>query len=528
MTKYDAIVIGAGHNGLITSNYLAKAGKKVLVVDARHQPGGCASTKDFANGFQLSDCAQWVHQFDDKIVNDLSLEQHGFVMGESKRTIALQAGGDHLTIDGDNLSGAGISASDQKAFKVFRSQMHAFAKLMLKLYRTRAPKMVEANWADRITLLSLGLGLKMMGRRNMQDMMRLVLINIYDVMNEHFDHDGLKAAIALDAITGTNMGPRSPNTVFTYIHRMVGEALGNRGVSQVMGGMGRLGDALLSSAQAQGVEVRLGETVSRIVKIDDRVTGVELSSGDILEASAVVSSADPKTTYRDLLGYRHIEAGQARRVEQYRTRSGTGKLHLALSDLPSFTGVSAEDHSQRLIIAPSMDAMETGLNPIKYKELTSQHVFDISIPSIEDPAIAPAGQHMLTALVHYVPYELKTGWDGNNSNGGAESAREQLLESLLQQLEAYAPGIRDLIIASEVVVPEDFEASHGMTGGNWHHGELSIDQALMMRPFPGSTQYTGSVEGLYLCGAGSHPGGSLMGLAGKNAAEEILKQGVLS
>ena len=388
--------------------------------------------------------------------------------------------------------------------------------------------MVEANWADRMTLLSLGLGLKMMSRRNMQDMMRLVLINIYDVMNEHFDHDGLKAAIALDAITGTNMGPRSPNTVFTYIHRMVGEALGNRGVSQVMGGMGRLGDALLSAAQAQGVEVRLGETVSRIVKIGDRVTGVELSSGDILEASAVVSSADPKTTYRDLLGYRHIEAGQARRVEQYRTRSGTGKLHLALSGLPSFSGVSAEDHSQRLIIAPSMDAMETGLNPIKYKELTSQHVFDISIPSIEDPALVPVGQHMLTALVHYVPYELKTGWDGNDSNGGAESAREQLLESLLQQLEAYAPGLRDFIIASEVVVPEDFEASHGMTGGNWHHGELSIDQALMMRPFPGSTQYTGSVEGLYLCGAGSHPGGSLMGLAGKNAAEEILKQGVLS
>lgn len=522
MTKYDAIVIGAGHNGLITSSYLAKAGKKVLVIDARSQPGGCASTKEFAGGFQLSDCAQWVHQLDDKIITDLSLDKHGFRLGESKRTIALQASGDHLIIDGDSLSGAGISGSDQKAFKAFRSQMRAFAKLMLKLYRTRAPKMVEANWGDRMTLLSLGLGLKMMGRENMQDMMRLVLINIYDVMNEHFDHDGLKAAIALDAITGTNMGPRSPNTVFTYIHRMVGEALGNRGVSQVMGGMGSLGQALLSSAQSHGVEVRLGEAVTSILKTDDRVTGVELSSGEVLEAAAVVSSADPTTTYRDLLGYRNIEAGQARRVEQYRTRSGTGKLHLALSGLPSFTGVSAEDHSQRMVIASSMDAMETGMNPIKYKELTSQHVFDISIPTIEDPALAPTGQHMLTALVHYVPYELKTGWDGD------DGAREQLLNALLAQLEAYAPGIRDLVIAGEVLVPEDFEASHGMAGGNWHHGELSIDQALMTRPFPGSTQYTGSVEGLYLCGAGSHPGGSLMGLAGKNAAEEILKQGVLS
>ena len=211
MTKYDAIVIGAGHNGLITSSYLAKAGKKVLVVDGRTHAGGCASTKVIANGFHISDCAQWVHQLDGAIVKDLSLEMHGLRLGKSKRTLALQANGDHLTIDGDSLSGAGINASDKKAYKEFKSQMRAFAKLMLKLYRTRAPKLVESDRGDKMTLLSLGLGLKMMGRKNMQDMMRLVLINIYDVMNEHFDHDGLKAAVALDAITGTNMGPRSPN-----------------------------------------------------------------------------------------------------------------------------------------------------------------------------------------------------------------------------------------------------------------------------------------------------------------------------
>jgi len=256
---------------------------------------------------------------------------HGLRLGQSKRTLALQASGDHLVINGDSVKGGEISSADKKAFKHYKSQMRVFAKLMLKLYRKRAPKMVEANRGDQVTLLSLGLGLKMMGRKNMQDMMRLVLINIYDVMNEHFDHEGLKAAIALDAITGTNMGPRSPNTVFTYIHRMVGEALGNQGVTQVMGGMGSLGGALLSAAKTQGVEVRLDSSVCKIVKTEDRVTGVELASGEVIEATAVVSSADPTTTYRDLLGYRHIEAGQARRVEQYRTRSGTGKLHIALS-----------------------------------------------------------------------------------------------------------------------------------------------------------------------------------------------------
>ena len=518
MTKYDAIVIGAGHNGLISATYLAKAGKRVLVLDGRATAGGCASTKAFSSGFHVSDCAQWLHQFDNNIIKELNLEMHGLRLGQPKRTLALQATGDHLVINGDSVKGGEISPADKKAFKHYKSQMRVFAKLMLKLYRKRAPKMIEANRGDQVTLLSLGLGLKMMGRKNMQDMMRLVLINIYDVMNEHFDHEGLQAAIALDAITGTNMGPRSPNTVFTYIHRMVGEALGNQGVTQVMGGMGSLGGALLSTAKTQGVEVRLDSNVSKIVKTDDRVTGVALASGEVIEANVVVSSADPTTTYRDLLGYRHIEAGQARRVEQYRTRSGTGKLHIALSALPHFDGVAPEDLSQRLVIAPSMDAMETGLNPMKYHELTTQHVFDISIPTLEDPTLAPAGQHLLTALVHYVPYALKTSWEG---------AREELLESLISQLEAYAPGIRTLIVASEVRVPEDFETSHGVTGGNWHHGELSIDQALMMRPFPGSTQYKGSVEGLYLCGAGSHPGGSLMGLAGKNAAQEILKQGVL-
>ena len=519
MTDFDAVIIGAGHNGLICASYLAKAGKKVLVVDGRNEPGGCASTREFSPGFRVSDCAQWLSQFDQSIVKDLDLASAGLSIGRPKATISLQPDGDHLIVDGDTISGAGVDSADQAAYRDFKDMVRGFSKLMTTLYRSRPPKLVEQNWTDRLTLMKLGLKLKLMGRERLRDLMRIVMINIYDVMNEHFSHAALKSTIALDAVTGTNMGPRSPNTVYSYLHRATGEYLGQTGTTQVMGGMGAFGQTLASAAEKCGATVRLGSTVTAIVKTEDHVSGVALASGEQISAKLVISSADPTTTFRDLLGYHQMEAGMAKRAEHYRSRSGTAKLHLALSALPAFKGLVDTQHAERLVITPSMDGMEMALNPMKYRELSELHTFDISIPTIEDPGLAPQGQHILTAIVHYVPYAPVMGW---------EAGKPQLVGQLLSELEGYAPGIGALIIASELVVPSDFEASHGMAGGNWHHGELSIDQALMMRPFPGSTQYATAVEGLYLCGAGAHPGGGLQGLPGRNAAKEILKRGALS
>ena len=282
--------------------------------------------------------------------------------------------------------------------------------------------------------------------------------------------------------------------------------------------MGALGAAFAKAAEKQGATIRLGTAVAAIDKTADQVSGITLASGEKISASIVISSADPTTTFRDLLGYHQMEAGMAKRVEHYRSRSGTAKLHLALSALPSFTGLSDGQLTERIVITPDMDGMEAALNPMKYRELSDRHTFDISIPTIEDPTLAPAGQHVLTAIVHYVPFAPDIGW---------EAGRPQLLQQLLAELEAYAPNIGSLVTASELVVPSDFETTHGVTGGSWHHGELSIDQALMMRPFPGSTQYATAVAGLYLCGAGAHPGGGLQGLPGRNAAKEILKRGAL-
>ena len=518
MTDYDAVIIGAGHNGLVCASYLAKAGKHVMVIDGRTEPGGCASNREFTPGFNVSDCAQWLSQFDQSIAKDLDLKGAGLSLGKAKATISLQPNADHLILDGDQVSGAGVDPVDQAAYRNFREMVRGFAKLMTTLYRSRPPKLVEQNWTDRFTLMKLALKLKMLSRERLRDLMRIVMINIYDVMNEHFSHAALKSTIALDAVTGTNMGPRSPNTVYSYLHRATGEHLGQTGTTQVIGGMGALGKALATAAEKHGATLKLGTAVSAIDKTGDRVTGVTLASGETVSAKIVISSADPTTTFRDLLGYHQMEAGMAKRVEHYRSRSGTAKLHLALSALPTFTGLTEAQLSERLVITPSMDSMETALNPMKYRELSSRHIFDISIPTVEDPGLAPVGEHMLTAIVHYVPFAPDIGW---------EAGKPRLLNQLLEELEAYAPGIGALVKASELVVPSDFEASHGMTGGNWHHGELSIDQALMMRPFPGSTQYATAVDGLYLCGAGAHPGGGIQGLPGRNAAKEILKRGAL-
>ena len=519
MTDYDAIVIGAGHNGLVAASYLAKAGSKVLVLDVRGQPGGCASNRQLTEEVTVSDCAQWLGQFDRDIIKDLKLVEHGLLLGETKQTIALQADGNHLILEETDVSGVGLSADDQDAYRRFRKKMNRFAKLIVQLYKKRPPKLVDQNWHDRLTLLKLGLGLKLLGREDMRDLMRIALINIYDVLNEHFDHPGLKAALALDAVTGSTMGPRSPNTVFSYLHRVAGNQLGQQGLCQVLGGMGALGETLAQAAQSHGATIRLNSPVQSIMKEHDRVCGVKLDSGEQISAKIVMSSADPVTTFKTLLGYRHIETGMARRVEHYRTGSGTAKLHLVLSGLPEFSGLPATAMSHRLVIAPSMDAMESMLNPAKYGEVSDQQLFDISIPSIEDKTLVSDGSHILTSLVHYLPHSPKEGWD---------SLKPQVLARLLDQLEEYAPGIKSLVTSAELLTPADLEATFGIADGNWHHGELSIDQALMMRPFPGATQYQTPVRGLVLCGAGAHPGGGLMGLAGRNAAREILRGGHLS
>lgn len=517
MTDYDVVLIGAGHNGLVCANYLAKSGRKVLVLEANDSPGGCAATREFAPGYSVSACAQWLNQLNPQVLQDLALEQHGLNWAaRNLASISLDENGDHLSLVGNSVEGGGITGKDQQAYRAFREKMLRYSKLLAGAFAARVPMLVEGNLTDRLTLLKLGLGMKMLGRDDMSDLMRIILINMYDVMEENFDNPRLKALLSLDSLLGAHMGPRSPNSVFGYLYRLVGDVFGFQGPSQVRGGMGALGDALAVSARAAGVEIRLGAAVAGIDVESGRALGVTLANGEQVRTSLVVSNADPITTFKRLVGYRNLETGTVRRVSQIRCKGGAAKLHLALDALPEFTGLPQAQLGQRLVIAPDMNYIERAFNAVKYGEYSPAPAMDISIPSVNDNTLAPEGKHVLSAIVQFAPYEPEGGWDAH---------RAQFTRQLIDCLATYAPGIDTLVVASELLTPADLEQEFHMQGGHWHHGELSLDQVMMMRPFPGATQYGTPIDGLYLCGAGAHPGGGVMGLAGRNAAREIIKRG---
>jgi phytoene dehydrogenase-like protein len=516
--SYDVIVVGGGHNGLICATYLAKSGRKVLVVEANQAVGGASATSEFSDQFSVSSCAHWLFQLNPDVASDMGLNKQGLEFAaRDLNTIALAEDGNHLIIDGDKLEGAGISDEDRSAFVDFNKQILKFSKLLSGAFNRRAPKLVEGNLTDRITLAKLGLGMKMLGKADMSDLMRLALINIYDVMEENFDNGLLKAAISLDSLLGSHMGPRSPNTVYGYLYRRMGDIYGFNGPAVVKGGMGAVGEAMAKAARASGVDIKVGTAVSKINIDIDQVTGVTLSGGQVVNAGLVVSNADPKTTFNKLVGLTNIETSIARRVKTVRMKGDAAKLHVALDSLPNFTGLSEEQMGQRLLIAPTMNYIEKAFNHSKYGEYSAAPAMDISIPTIHDTSLAPDGKHVMSVIVQFAPYELEGGWNDEN--------KEAFKQLVIDRIADYAPDLKDKIVASELLTPADLEERFHIHGGHWHHGEISLDQILTMRPFPGASQYGTSVDGLFLCGAGTHPGGGVMGLAGHNAAKEIIKRG---
>lgn len=511
---YDTIIIGAGHNGLACAAYLAKSGRRVLVLEAAADPGGAAATREFHPGFRVSSGAHLLTQLNPRVASDLGLARHGLAFAaQDLRTVALDSQGAHVVIDGAAVSGVG--EEDAAAYARFHAQNRRFARVLDGFFSRPLPSLVEREWADTLSLLKLGWGLRRLGKADMQDLLRIGLINIYDVANEHFASPLLKAAVAMDGVLGSHMGPRSPNTVYGYLYRHLGDHYGMAGPALVRGGMGTLGEAFASAARGFGAELRCGSRVARIHMEDCRAAGVVLESGETLLASTVISNADPRTTFEKLVGYPNLDAGFARRVHNFRSRGVSAKLHLALDGLPAFTELESGLSGQRLLIAPTMDDIELAFNHAKYGEYSTAPVMEISIPTVHDPGLAPEGKHVLSAVVQFAPYRLREGW---------QEGKGKFLRLVLDQLERYAPGIQSQLLSAELSSPVDLEAEFGMTGGHWHHGEIALDQALLMRPMPGAHQYSTPLPGLYLCGAGAHPGGGIMGLAGRNAAEVVIQQ----
>lgn len=505
------VIIGGGHNGLVCAAYLAKAGKKVTVLEAAHQVGGAAITREFTPGFKVSAAAHLLFMLDKSIRKELSLDAAGLSFAQQDmETTALAEDGNHLVIAGDSLHGANISDADQVAMKEYRRLMNRFAGVFNHLNNRIPPRLGTRDRSDWMGLAKTALNIRLLGKDDMREFLRIAGINIYDVLQEFFENPLLKGALSLDGVLGTNLGPRSNNSVFCALHRFSGL----QGVAIPRGGMGTIGKVLAEVADKQGATIRTSAEVSRILMDGDHVGGVELSDGEHIAATTVISSADPKTTFLNLLGARNMEAGFSRRIQNIRMHGNVAKLHLALDGLPEFKGLNQDQLASRLLIAPDIEYVERAFNHSKYGDYSVQPVAEISIPSLYDDSLAPAGKHVLSAAVQYAPYQLKDGWD---------TRKTAFTEQVVDLLAAYAPGIRSRIIHTELLTPVDIEREFRITGGHWHHGELAIDQSLMLRPVPHSAQYASPVNGLYLCGAGSHPGGGVMGCAGRNAARAVLR-----
>jgi len=512
--RYDSIIVGAGHNGLVCAAYLAKSGQKVLVLEATSAPGGLAASREFHPGFHAS-VAHSVSHFSQKVCDDLKLDSFGYESRPgSMPTIGLSTDKKHVVLGAHELSG--VSEDDVIAYQDYSGLMRRFADVLKPFWLKTMPRVGATGLSDLTTFGHLGLSVRMLGKKDMREFMRIAALPARDLVDEFFDDDTLKAMLCWDGLIGAKMAPRSPNSaVLAMLYRMAGESQGAHAVP--IGGVNGLMAALAASATASGADIRCQTRVDRIL-VDGSsdgllANGVQLDDGETIEADRVISATDPQRTFLNLVGVEHLEIGFTNRIRRLRCDGYVAKLHLALNGLPEFAGL---DHADgRMIIAPDMDTIEFAYDHAKYGEIPESPVMEIVVPSVHDASLAPDGQHVLSAHVMYVPYDLKGGW--------TDAARDLVRERAIDTIAQYAPRVREQILHQEFLTPADLEQHCHVTGGHWHHTEFSMDQMLMMRPTYEAAQYGTPIPGLYLCGAGCHPGGDITGAAGHNAAHEILR-----
>ncbi|MBA3447415.1 MAG: NAD(P)/FAD-dependent oxidoreductase, partial [Pseudaminobacter sp.] len=388
-----------------------------------------------------------------------------------------------------------------------------YAGILKPLLARRPPDLGGMSLGETSALAMTGLSLRRLGKEDMRDFLRVILMNVADLLDEQLEDDRLKGLLAFDAVLGSHLGPRSPTSLLGLYYRLAGEIGGSPGAQSVpAGGMGAIVATIASAASKAGVIVRTDAVVNKILVENGRATGVVLENAEEIPCRTVVSAINPSTTFLDLVGTRDLDTGFVRRVKNIRIQGDAAKLHLALDRPPAFSGVGAF-HRGRLVIAPSPDHVERAFNPAKYGEFSPEPVMEITLPSLSDPSLAPDGACVLSAIVQYAPYALKQGWD---------KSKPLFLKPILAQLEAHAPGIGKTIRHVELLTPPDIESRYRMPGGHWHHGEHQADQMLMSRPVFGAEGYDTPIEGLYLASAGSHPGGGVSGVPGLNAARRVI------
>jgi phytoene dehydrogenase-like protein len=499
----DVLVIGAGPNGLACATRLAQSGRRVTLLEAGDRAGGGMLGWEFAPGFRTPGLAMTTMGLDARVLKGMDLARHGLSFHNPLPTVALSASGGNVTVKGGVASGADPGAA--RRFATLHARLSAYAAALAPA-RAMTPPRLGGRGNDWLGLGRFALGIRRMPRPELRELLRLLLINVADVADDDLDHDLLGGLLAFDATLGAWLGPRSPNSLILYLDRL------SRGAAPLIpkGGMEALATAMTAAATNAGVTIRTAARVARIDTGDHRARAVTLSSGEVITASTIVSATAAQTTLRNLVGPRALDAGLFTRAGHIRARGATARLHLALSALPDFRGA---DPASRLVIAPSVDHVERAWNPVKYGEVPDRPVMEATIPTLWDPSLAPAGQHVLSANVQFAPHAPKD----------PDAARAAMLKAALSVLDDHAPGIARLVTHSELLMPQDIEGRFGLPGGCWHGAELSVEQMFFLRPLREAARYDTPLSGLWLAGAGNHPGGGIEGAAGWNAAERILK-----
>lgn len=493
MPRFDSIVIGAGPNGLAAAWRLASRGGRVLVVEAADRPGGGALG-----------LAHLSYNLDPRVARAMELARHGLSWAATDlATTALSPDGRHLRLVGADVTGD-LDATDRAAWAMLRARLLRFAGVLAPFNHMAPPRLVRGAGTPLARLAMIGLRARAMGAAEFRELGRILLTNVHDLLNDELTDPRLKGALAFEAGLGGWLGPRAPNSVLPWLVRLSGQTGGVQGaIGLPRGGMAALGAAMARAALAAGVSLRCGARVERIIVQDERVAGVVLQGGEEIGAPQVISAIAPKTTLLSLVGARHLDAGLVTRMRQQKARGAAARLDLTLRGLPDFRGANPRD---RLILAGSELDVERAFNPVKYGKVPEHPGMEIVIPTAHEP---PAdGLHRLSAIAQFAPH----------APADPDAARAAMRAACMAQLERHAPGLGALVVSADLLMPQDIEARHGLPGGQWHAGELSVEQMLFLRPLPGIAQYRGPLPGLWLASAGCHPGGGVSGSAGWNAA----------
>jgi len=522
--RYDAIVIGGGHNGLVTAAYLASAGKKVVVLERREILGGCAVTEEIWPGYRVSTGAYLVSLLQDRIVRELELERFGYrVQPKDPAFFSVYPDGRHLFFWSDHRKTlneiAKFSARDAEAFPKYEAHIERLAEVVESLLLVTPPEFPPRKPADFIEYLKLLAKFRRLSARDIAGLVKIFTQSAADLLDEWFESPEIKVTLATDGVIGANGGPRSAGTAYILMHHCMGGVGGKRGLwGFVQGGMGAVSEAIAASARAKGAEIRTSSPVSHVLIKNGKAQGVILENGDELHAPIVASNLDPKLTFLRLVAPQHLDPEFSASIERFRVEGTSLKINLALESLPDFTalpGTPGPQHGATMHICPSIEYVERAWDDAKYGRPSHNPLIEMTCPTIYDPSLAPRGRHIMGIFLQYAPYTLRGAtW---------EDLREPYGDRVLEVISHYAPNMRDIVRERQILSPLDLERRFGISGGNIFHGEMSLDQMFVLRPVAGWARYRTPVPGLFICGSGAHPGGGVMGAPGSNAAREILK-----